>query len=340
MFGKCPSCMRSDSMSFAKHPQTRIVYVLLVLFMTVAERSVAGGAEVDRLSAFLKRLASDDVEYCSDRTRLQPDCKECIPGLRAGAGSSSCNEFVPASLKIRNEIGKLTVERYGSKLDPSRPFGLYPYLEKPEFMQRQKMFGKMLGDYKAKHIVDIGAYYNPVNLFLSPSHCPISVVIIEPILDPLSAIVPCGGDGESGNTLGGAESGRNTKTHVVFLPITFRYYASFVAPHNPAAGTAALPQATQVTAPLPHPDYVVCIGCDAHYGPSRRMLDGTFARPFTLLIEYPVDYYHNRREFRNLGEGGIKAGEKVLFTQNFQYSTNDTQFTRRMMKTIEYTNVI
>ena len=315
----------------------------LFFFLSLA---LVGGADgdnvvVDRLAAFYKRLQRSDVEYCSDRTRLMPDCKECIPGLKAGSGSSTCNEYVPASSKIRDEIGKLTKERYGSELDPARPFGLYPYLEKPEFMQRQKMFGKMLGEYKAKHIVDIGAYYNPVHLFLSAGHCPLSVVIIEPILDALSAVVPCATDDGAGNTQGGAESGRNTKTHVVFLPITFRYYASFVAPHNPADGrakSAAPPEATQVTSALPHPDHVVCIGCDSHYGPPRKLLETTFARPFTLLLEYPVDYVHNR-PYRTMGEAGAAAGEKMVFTQNFQYSTNETRYTRRMMKVVEFTNI-
>jgi hypothetical protein len=309
---------------------------MLLLTITLLFGAQAIEKEVDRLASFYKRLEQPDVEYCVDRTRLLPDCKECIPGLKVGAGSSTCNEYVPASSKIRNEIGQLTKERYGDKLNPARPFGLYPYLEMPEFMQRQKMFGKMLGEFKARHVVDIGAYYNPIHLFLSSGHCPISVVVIEPILDALSALVPCGESG--GNTLGGAEGGKNTKTHVIFLPITFRYYASFVAPYNPVDGPrAGAPQASQVTVALPHPDHVVCIGCDSHYGPPRKLLETTFARPFTLLLEYPVDYVHNR-PYRTMGDSNI-PGEKMIFTQNFQYRTNETRYTKRMMKAIEYTSV-
>lgn len=313
-----------------------LIILLIVLFLNghaSDELSSKFPVEVDRLAQFYKRITNSDVEFCADKTRLMPDCKECIPGLKVGQGSSTCNEFVPSSLKIREEIQKLTRERY-PMIDSNRPFGLYPYLEMPQFMQRQKMFGKMLGQYNAKHILDIGAYYNPINLFFSSELCPLSVVVIEPILDALSVVVPCGDD--TSNNMGAHTGGKNTKTHVVFLPITFRYYAAFVSPHNPADGNRRLrPDPTQVTSSLPHPDHVVCIGCDSHYGPNRKLLEGTFLRPFTLLLEYPVEYVHNR-PYRMMGEA---LGEKTVFKQSFDYRTNETRYTKRQMIVIEYTQV-
>ena len=68
------------------------------------------------------------------------------------------------------------------------------------------------------------------------STCPESVVIIEPILNALSALLPCDISGE---------------THIIVLPITFKYYNSI---------KQVLPT---------KPDSVVCIGCDSHYGPNR-----------------------------------------------------------------------
>lgn len=149
----------------------------------------------------------------------------------------------------------------------------------------------------------MGAYYNPIHLFLNATHCPNSVVVIEPILDPLSAMVPCpGGVGQ---------------THVVFLPVTFRFYIT-------------------VAGLLPRPDSVVCIGCDSHYGPTRKMLETTFVRPFTLLLEYPSEYVHNA-PFRKMM--GTDAGEKMTFMKKFQPVTNETKYTKRVMKIIEYKNV-
>jgi hypothetical protein len=61
-------------------------------------------------------------------------------------------------------------------------------------MSRQLTFGKMLsaaGGAEGRHIMDVGAYYNPINLFLAPHVCPASVVVVEPILDALSAMLPC-----------------------------------------------------------------------------------------------------------------------------------------------------
>ena len=219
-------------------------FLALVLLMCGGRHHGAGAdtvnlstaPEIDRIALFNVRLQQADVEYCPDRTRMLPDCTHCIPGLQQGADSKTCNEFISSSLSIRKEIGDLTRQRYGDKLDPARPFGLYPYLEQPQFMQRQKMFGKMLSQMAAPHILDIGAYYNPIHLFLSAEHCPISVLVIEPILDALSAVVPCRGPGANplgGPTLHGMEGGKNSKTHVIFLPITFRYYAQVTLTLSP-----------------------------------------------------------------------------------------------------------
>ena len=160
----------------------------------------------------------------------------------------------------------------------------------------------MLSQNKVNRILDIGAYYNPINLFLDhATHCPESVVIIEPILDPLSVKIPCLSD-------------RSLSTHVLFMPITFKQYL-------------------QYTHVLPIPDSVVCIGCDSHYGPNRRLLETSFNRPFTLYLEYPSEYVHNAA-FRKMNGDGV--GEKLSFIHKFQPNTNETQYTKRVMKVIEY----
>jgi len=267
----------------------------------------------DRLRWFYERLKQADVKYCEDRTRLLPDCKECIPGLQQEAGSDACGAYVPSSEAIRSEILKLTKERYKEeKVEGrmARPYGLYPYLEKGDFMVRQELFGRILSKSKAQNIVDIGAYYNPIHLFLdsqsqgsaTSDYCPNSVLIVEPILDALSAMIPCAKGGS---------------THVVFLPITFRQYMKQVIN----------------TVRLPRPDSVVCIGCDSHYGPNRHMLENTFARPFDLLLEYPSEYVHNGPMKKMLGNG---AGEKLLFHRILQPHTNETQYTKRSLKIIRY----
>ena len=81
----------------------------------------------DKLQVFYDRLKRSDVKYCEDKTKMLPDCKLCIPGLRQSAGSNTCDSYVKESKEIRSEIGKLTSDRYGAAvLKSSRPFGLYP----------------------------------------------------------------------------------------------------------------------------------------------------------------------------------------------------------------------
>ena len=81
-------------------------------------------------------------------------------------------------------------------------------------------------------------------------------------------------------------------------------------------------------------DTVVCIGCDSHYGPSKVMLETTFERPYTLFMEYPSEYIHNKRTYKlMMGQG---PGEELLFFKKFQPKTNATEYIKRIMKVIDY----
>ena len=101
----------------------RVTLSLLLLCSTLAwYREI----NEDRLQVFYDRIRESDVRYCEDKTKLLPDCKECIPGLKESTKSGSCDSFIPASMDIRQEIGKLTHERYGGTIKANRPFGLYP----------------------------------------------------------------------------------------------------------------------------------------------------------------------------------------------------------------------
>ena len=284
----------------------------------ISHRSLLS-VKVDKLQEFYTRLARPDVKYCPDKTRLLPGCKECIPGLKQGSGSSTCNEYVDQSKSIRNEIATLTSQRYGAAvLKSNRPFGLYPYLEGPDFLIRQEIFGKMLSERNSKNILDVGAYYNPIHLFFSSSHCPASVTVIEPILNALSAMIPCTSDSSNVNrrTTPGDVIGSTPSTHFIVLPITFKYYIT-------------------VKHLVPKPDSVVCIGCDSHYGPNRQLLETTFDRPYTLFLEYPSEYVHNAPFKKMMATG---TGESMLFLKKFQPKTNETQYTKRVMKVIDYSS--
>jgi hypothetical protein len=281
---------------------SQIKFIPYESFLKSHSTSVSGSNSVEKVS-YGTGDSAIQIEYCQDRTKLLPDCKVCIPGMTSSIKGAICDQFVPDSTAIRKEIKGLTLERYGSNMVANRPFGLYPYLEGSDFVERQIKFGSMLSQNKMKRILDIGAYYNPINLFLEYStNCPESVVIIEPILDPLSVKIPCLND-------------RSISTHVIFMPITFKQYL-------------------QYSHMLPVPDGVVCIGCDSHYGPNRRLLETSFHRPFTLYLEYPSEYVHNA-PFRKMNGDGL--GEKLEFIHKFQPDTNETQYTKRVMKVIGYT---
>ena len=100
--------------------------VALLLLVALLQIISATQTAEDRLKLFYERINKSDAKYCADKSKLLPQCNECIPGLQKGTGSESCNEFISTSKKIRDEIKKLTDERYGDKPVIDRPFGLYP----------------------------------------------------------------------------------------------------------------------------------------------------------------------------------------------------------------------
>lgn len=268
----------------------------------------------DRLKQFYQKIAdpTTGVKSCADRSMLMPQCLQCIPGTQKSGKSNSCDEYIKGTKDIREEIGTLTKQRFGENLPPDREFGLYPYLEKPDFLSRQIIFGKLLSSGKnVKHLMDIGAYYNPINLFFSPHMCPESVIVIEPILDPLSVMVPCGTKGNYSST---------QSTHVMFLPITFKYYMDTLK----SSGL------------IPTPESIVCVGCDSVYGPNKRMLESSFTRPYSLYIEYPSEYVHNA-PFKKMGiQIKDPSKEELSFHYKYQAKSNETIYTKRVMKVINY----
>jgi len=155
--------------------------------------------------------------------------------------------------------------------------------------------------------MDIGAYYNPIHLF-TRTHCPETVTIIEPILEPLSVSLPCApGTTNNGNI--------NTTYHI--LPIPFRRYAN---------------NKNVYQRQIPSPDTIVCIGCDHHYGPSRRDIVESFARPFRLYVEFPASYPGT--PFNKLCQ--TTPSTTLLYSKDHVLETTDTTFKKRSMRIVEF----
>lgn len=176
-------------------------------------------------------------------------------------------------------------------------------LEKEEFLKRHFYLADLLAKRDIKVMIDIGAYYNPIHLFFQAKSCIDTVIIIEPILDALSVRVPCSDPSNQGKY-----------THYLFLPITFKHYIA-------------------IKEQVPMPETVVCIGCDSHYGPNRRMLETTFKKPYALYIEYPSEYVHNAAYKKMNGDG---PGEQLVNVHKYNVHSNETIYTKRVMKVIEY----
>ena len=288
-----------------EYPQVKIVTPTEVKKVSVAappllSSKVSESIDYDKLSTsdsvyrliqFYASLNDSSVKRCPDTTKLLPDCVECIPGLQMTPSSTSCSQLDPSSVAIRKEIIKLAKDRFGNSIHPLKPFALYPYLESPEYMVRQETFATMIDGKNGMNIVDIGAYYNPINFFFNDDFGPSSIVGVEPILQAVSAYFPCKTDA-------------NKKIHIIFLPITFKLYKTMMSK-------------------LPTPDSVICIGCDSIYGPNRRLLETTFQRPFTLYLEYPSEYYHNGAFRKMMGTG---PGEELIFSKNFEPVINTSAY--------------
>ena len=206
------------------------------------------------LEAFMSNVEQFGIQ-CHNKLMMMPYCTHLIPGV------TKSGSLMKHIIKLRDEIEKLTIKRYNRT--GLYKYGLYPYLEKDEFMWRQRYLGQEASKDKVRHLLDIGSYYNPIHLFMN--HCPETVTIVEPILDPLSVRLPC----PAGHT-----GARVQLVH--FLPIAFKDFAT----------DAAKIQETII----PSPDGVVCIGCDFHYGPSQQDMKCSFKRPYRVYLEYPASY--------------------------------------------------
>ena len=244
-------------------------------------------SDTETLADFLSSVG-ETSSRCDDQRRLMPSCERCVPGL----SGDSC-ELPRETIQVRAATAALVRKRYP---DSDRPLALYPYLETEEFLRRQRVVGERLERDRPRHVVDVGAYFNPIHLFLR-EHCPSSVVVIEPILEPLSALVPCG--------RGGATNG---STHVLHLPLTFKRY--LLIRHS-------LPS---------DPDAVVCIGCDSHHGPSKLELLRSWSRPYTLYLEFSSDHPPNR-PFHAVGGS---PGATVLLDSTRRYNDSGAHSLRTM----------
>ena len=52
-------------------------------------------------------------------------------------------------------------------------------LEKQDFLTRHLIFGKLLSTKAVTHLIDIGAYYNPIHLFMAGDACPATIMVMH-----------------------------------------------------------------------------------------------------------------------------------------------------------------
>jgi len=181
-----------------------------------------------------------------------------------GTVGELCDRLSTETLRVRDEIEDLAVRRYGER---GRGGHAWPYLETPPFWERQQLTANLLAKQQPRRILDIGPYFNPISSFINSSvFCPDEVVLVEPLLRPGYSRLPCG-------------------TKVTTAPATIRSFLEHSLAHT-------------------HYDAVICMGCDADFGPSAEMLE-TFSRPYTLYLEYSPSCKPSQKSYSRISEHSV-----------------------------------
>ena len=287
------------------HSPMRIFLFIIVLGLNVLFGILLHKNATNELLHFEKDVSAQDAKdnaaypvlqfsskVCLDPKKLMPLCESCIPGLIWDVESQLC-KVSDETLELRKTLFKIAASR--GMPDTCQ---VYKYLSTNTLRQRQVHAGKILDRIKPERILDIGAYTNPIHSFMK--FCPKSVSMLEPCgelahdgSDPWSSkavLVPSKSCESSSSGL------RNSKQTTTMIQNVFpKSIKSFV--HE--------------TKFIQHYDAVVCIGCDATYGPTWEELM-TLPRPFHVIIEatakYATDYYPNA-----LDVDGCKLQERKDF---------------------------
>ena len=130
----------------------------------------------------------------------------------------------------------------------------------------------------------------------------------------MSVLLPCPGRPE-------------LSTHYIHLPVTFDTFRKLAG----LGGGRATRSELNTRFGVRRFDQVVCIGCDAIYGPNRKKLETSFPRPFSLYLEFPYMYHHDL-VYRKMGTGA--SNQQTMFTYNHDVDTNATTYTERAMRII------
>lgn len=251
-----------------------ILLALLAAGALIVNRALPASATMLRateppqnLARLLPVLATGTRRTCSDAALVMPACARCIIGGGVPAVGGGCPPPADAVSAIRAEVATLAATRFGAGASISgEPPHLYPYLETTAFTARHALLAHWMASEAPASILEIGGYFQSAGNFLH-GFCPELVVNVDPIFDTSSAIVPCVGSGAGGG-----------ETHVAVVPATARDFFSNVA----AVAGALVP-------PRGHWDAVVCVGCDAHYGPTAAHFLA-LPRPTTLYLDFALAY--------------------------------------------------
>lgn len=307
-----------------------IIHFLLIIYASDSNETLMGHAydtEVVRkkfgsLIALLKTTNNKEVTRCPNPSFMMPLCTTVIPGLERDLRSVDDDKYIVAKSvsKLRSNIEKLTLERYNRT--GLYKYGLYPYLETTPFLERHNIFAQEIAKTKPKKIFDIGAYYTPMILFID-NYCPEEITILEPILDPVSATIPCRVKTNKINV--------NKKLLVHIMPIGFAAYYKSLVNYKRMKADKSHDKNTHT-----NPDAVICLGCDHHYGPSRSHLEHAFERPYTLFLEFPARYRGS--PYVNMGKGRDDQSKglhlKMEKTLHLNYNISTFTYVDRSMRII------
>jgi hypothetical protein len=192
---------------------------------------------------------------------------------------------------------------------------LYPYLSSDGMRSRQALVSHRMQNRFPRRILDIGPYFSPIHQFLGKG-CPREIVSVEVVGEAAKTQPPFPGyarrpyDSVEVACLSGGS------THLLVAPVTVQSFLSKWKSHLDM-----------------NFDAVVCLGCDAHFGPSPAdLLSLSQNGAFDLYVEYPTAYAPSREAFGKLREQGSILFEADMLVHEVN---NVTEFSQRHLEHIE-----